>query len=309
MNTMKKLIRNWRLITGLFIIMGFVLCGIYGYTVNYLQLNNLANRSLPPDNTLLRYILAVQTNTENVRGCGFLGTDNGGRDVLSILLGGALTSLLLLSISVTIALVVGIFFSIIPQLVVRKVRHSILNPIIKIIISKIVNFLAYFIIAIPESYPFILPILIFASLSRFNLLVEGVVLGYLFSIQIYHLINLKISLFEKTEHYMAAKEIGLSDATIMFKHILWYYSRNDIILRSLKIAVYSIVIEATLSYLFVSASTEYSSLGKLVFQGGSVSNIYHGIYWQVVPPAVMILVVILGFNLLSDWFFIKFNSK
>jgi peptide/nickel transport system permease protein len=100
------------------------------------------------------------------------------------------------------------------------------------------------------------------------------------------------------DYVTACHAIGLPTLTIILRHITPNILGPVLVLAMLQIAV-AIVTEATLSFLGLGTPLTQPSLGALIQIGSQY--LFSGIWWVVVFPGVMLLVMVVVFNLVADW--------
>jgi peptide/nickel transport system permease protein len=95
----------------------------------------------------------------------------------------------------------------------------------------------------------------------------------------------------------SAQAIGASLWRIWFKYIIPQISALYFILISLSVG-FAILLESSLAFLGLGLSIEEPSWGNMVNRG--VQDIFFSSWQQAVPPAVLIALSVIGFNLLGD---------
>ena len=108
------------------------------------------------------------------------------------------------------------------------------------------------------------------------------------------------------EYIEAAKCLGLSNARIIFKHLLPNSLSSLIVLATLQTA-HSITIEATLSFLGVGVPITEPSLGSLIANG--FDFILSGAYWITFFPGLMLLATVAAINIFGDQLRTIINPK
>lgn len=225
-----------------------------------------------------------------------LGTDNDGRDIFIRVLNGASTYLYAGVLTVLISLIIGILLG--------SVSGYYRGRVSELIASYITNVL--------DAYPRIVILIIVAFISHFNLYTIMITLGILNATRIARIIAGTIESLKNTDFILAAKEIGLSDITIIGKHIVWYNCRHLLSIQIIYGFASVILIEATLSYIGYGIGEPLVSWGRMIYDGSGGRypfNFVEGIYWQAMPPVIAIIVTILGLNLLGDGLSKRFNVK
>lgn len=103
---------------------------------------------------------------------------------------------------------------------------------------------------------------------------------------------------KKMEYVEAARTIGLPNRIIILKHILPNVVNSIIVLATIQIGSF-ILTEATLSFLGVGVPITKPSLGLLVKTGFDV--LFSGLWWAAVFPGLYIMLIVFGINLLGDF--------
>jgi len=108
------------------------------------------------------------------------------------------------------------------------------------------------------------------------------------------------------EYVDAAKASGASDFRVMAKHILPNSIPSILVVASVELAVV-IMLEATLSFLGVGVPHTKPSLGMMISLGRDY--IFAGKWWLVVFPGAALTGMVIGINLVADWLRDELNPK
>ena len=219
----------------------------------------------------------------------FLGTDGAGRDVLSAIIFGLRTSLVVAITSACIALVIGLFVGLI---------SAYFGGFIDSFFMRIVD--------IQLSFPAILVALVLLALLGKG--VDKVIIALTFVQWAIYARTVRASAMieMKKEYIEAAISLGLSNVRIMSRHLLPNSIAPLIVLATLQTA-HSITIEATLSFLGVGVPITQPSLGSLIANG--FDFILSGAYWITFFPGIMLLATVASINLLGDQLRAIFNPR
>ncbi|MBC7359941.1 MAG: ABC transporter permease [Desulfacinum sp.] len=111
----------------------------------------------------------------------------------------------------------------------------------------------------------------------------------------------------KEEAYvMAAKATGARDFRLLVRHILPNAIPPILVVVAVDLAVV-IMLEATLSFLGVGVPLTEPSLGMMISIGKNY--IYAGMWWMVVFPGAALILLVVGINLFADWLREELNPK
>ena len=218
-----------------------------------------------------------------------LGTDGAGRDVLSAILWGLRTSLIVVISSAAIALILGLIVGLAAAFYGGRLDAFLMR-----------------VVDIQLSFPAILVALVLLALLGKG--IDKVIIA-LAVVQwaVYARTVRATAMVERAKEYVeAAKCLGLSDVRIIFKHLLPNSLSSLIVLATLQTA-HSITIEATLSFLGVGVPITEPSLGSLIANG--FDFILSGAYWITFFPGLMLLATVAAINIFGDQLRTIINPK
>jgi len=210
----------------------------------------------------------------------WLGTDGAGRDVLSAIIYGLRTSLIVAFSSAIIALSVGLFVGLIA---------AYYGGLFDAFLMRIVD--------IQLSFPAILVALVLLALLGKG--VDKVIIALAIVQWALYARTVRASaIVERRKEYIeAATCLGLSNIRIIWRHLLPNSISPLIVLATLQTA-HSISIEATLSFLGVGVPITEPSLGSLISNG--FDFILSGAYWITFFPGLMLLATVASINIFGD---------
>jgi peptide/nickel transport system permease protein len=111
----------------------------------------------------------------------------------------------------------------------------------------------------------------------------------------------------KQEAYiMAAKATGAKDIRLLLRHLLPNAIPPIFVVVAVDLAVV-IMLEATLSFLGVGVPLTEPSLGMMISIGKNY--IYAGMWWMIVFPGAALILLVVGINLFADWLREELNPK
>lgn len=210
----------------------------------------------------------------------WLGTDGAGRDVLSAIIFGLRTSLIVAISSALIALGIGIFVGLLAAFYGGKIDSFLMR-----------------IVDIQLSFPAILVALVLLALLGKGIDKVIIALAVVQWAIYARTVRAAATVERRKEYIEAASCLGLSNSRIIWKHLLPNSISPLIVLATLQTA-HSISIEATLSFLGVGVPITEPSLGSLISNG--FDFILSGAYWITFFPGIMLLATVAAINVLGD---------
>ncbi|MBU8909642.1 MAG: ABC transporter permease [Desulfobacterales bacterium] len=228
-----------------------------------------------------------------------LGTDNQGRDMLSTMIYGLRTSIIIGFGAVILQGVIGIVVGLLAGYMGGK-TDAILMRVADIQFSFPYLMVAIFLSAIFQvmfglgsfeqlAIPLLTIIIGLSNWPMFARTVRASVMG------------------EKNKEYVeAAKVIGLPKWTIMFRHILPNSLTSVMVISTIQVAN-AVMSEAALSFLGLGMPVTKPSLGSLIRAGQEF--FFSGSWWITVFPGIWLVIFVLVINLLGDWLRDVLNPK
>ncbi len=149
-----------------------------------------------------------------------------------------------------------------------------------------------------DSFPRLVLILLIVAAFKPDIYLIMAVVGITNVPTVAHLIKNKILFLKQKNFIEAATALGLKNAVIIFKHILWHNCRSVLIIQATLGMAEVILIETSLSYLGFGVQEPTPSWGNMVQSGANY--FMQGKFWPSTAPALAILLTIMGFHLLGD---------
>ncbi|MGB1360772.1 MAG: ABC transporter permease [Alphaproteobacteria bacterium] len=228
-----------------------------------------------------------------------LGTDAQGRDMLSTILYGMRTSLIIGFCAVAFQMVLGITLGLIAGYRGGRVDNFLMR-IADIQLSFSTMMVAIIVLAIFQS---IFGMEMYSKLAMFILIV---VIGIAEWPKFARTVRSSVLAEKEKEYVEAAKVMGISTKRIMFLHILPNCLSPILVIATVQIAE-AIITEASLSFLGLGMPVVKPSLGSLISSG--FEYIFSGAWWITAIPGLVLVVLVLAVNLLGDWLRDYFNPK
>ena len=209
----------------------------------------------------------------------WLGTDQYGRDIFSRVMKGAVNSIIVGIVAVSIGISFGILLGSLAAFYKKWVDESIMR------ISDVLY-----------GFPAVLSAILITSILGPGAVNSMMAIG-IFNIPIFARLTraTSLSIWER-DYVTSAKAIGRSDAGIIWRHVLPNILSSLIVQGTVQFAI-AILAEAGLSYLGLGTQPPHASWGRMLqeaqtFMGTSA--------WLAIFPGCAIALAVLGFNLLGD---------
>jgi len=219
-----------------------------------------------------------------------LGTDDQGRDILSTILYGCRTSLIVAfgvvllagSFGVIMGLLAGYYGGRLDALVMRLADTFF---------SFSTTLIAFLLLGLFKQKGVLIVIIAIcvADWVRYARTMRGSVLEV-----------------KEQAYIMAAKATGAKDLRLLLKHLVPNALPPIFVVAAVDLAVV-IMLEATLSFLGVGVPLTEPSLGMMIAIGKDY--VYAGMWWMVVFPGAALVLLVVGINLFADWLREKLNPK
>jgi len=228
-----------------------------------------------------------------------LGTDPQGRDMLSAMMYGLRTSMLVgfgsvalaALVGITLGLVSGYFGGLIDAVIMRIADVQLSFP--AILIALLIDGVARTVIERSVYATVAVPIVIVAIAASYWVQYARTVRG--------------LVLIERGREYVLAAQVtGVGTVRIMFTHILPNVLGPVVVIATINLAL-AILTESTLSFLGVGIPPSQPSLGSLVRIGNEY--LFSGDWWIAIMPGALLASLALAVNLFGDWLRDAFNPR
>ncbi|MBM4309243.1 MAG: ABC transporter permease [Deltaproteobacteria bacterium] len=209
----------------------------------------------------------------------WLGTDQYGRDILSRVMKGAVNSIIVGLVAVSIGLVFGIFLGSLAAFYKRWMDEVIMR------VSDVLY-----------GFPAVLSAILITSILGPGVINSMIAIG-IFNIPIFARLTraTSLSIWER-DYVTSARAIGRSNTGIIWRYILPNILSPLIIQATVQFAI-AILAEAGLSYLGLGTQPPHASWGRMLNEAQTFmgTSPYVAIF-----PGCAIALAVLGFNLLGD---------
>jgi peptide/nickel transport system permease protein len=259
----KRFWRNRLAVVGLVIVAGLLLAAI------------LAPLIAPHDPGLQD--LAAKRTPPGVR--FFLGADEFGRDILSRIIYGTRVALLVGTVSVGIALALGLFFGIVSGYV-GGVLDSLVSRGMEIFLA----------------FPYLLLAIAVVSALGPGVLNTTLAVGIWAMPAFTRIVRASVLSLREMDYIQAARAMGAPTRAILLRHLLPNFLPTLIVYSTLYMAN-AILVEAALSFLGLGVQPPTASWGLMVATGRDFLLLAPHI---TTIPGLAIMLAVLGFNLLGD---------
>lgn len=207
------------------------------------------------------------------------GTDNLGRDLYSRAAASARVSMAVAALATLIAILIGVPIGL---------AAGYAGGALELILMRFVDALY----AIP-SIVLALAMLVILGNGVVNI---GIAISLIYVPIFARLVRGESLLVRNLDYVAAARSMGAPPLRIVLKHV-WPNVRSPIIVQASLVLGFSILIEASLSYLGFGVDPSVPTWGRMTRGGYSYLSVSP---WVALVPGVIIFVVVLSFNLLGD---------
>lgn len=209
----------------------------------------------------------------------WLGTDLLGRDLLTRILYGARTSLIIGIVANGVALLIGTLVGV----TAGYFRGGIGSALMRFT-------------DLMMAFPALLLAICLAAVFQPSLWIVAMVIALVNWVQTARVIYTETSSLAEREFIDAERTIGAGAPRILFRHILPHLLPTIIVWGTLGIST-TVLLEATLSFLGIGVQPPTASWGNIIFEN---QTYFQAAPWLVFFPGAAILALALAFNLIGD---------
>jgi peptide/nickel transport system permease protein len=212
-------------------------------------------------------------------GAYWLGTDLLGRDLLTRILHGARTSLIIGVVANGLALVLGTFVG---------VTAGYARGWVGMVLMRLTDLMM--------AFPALLLAICLAAILEPSLWIVALVIALVNWVQVARVIYTETTSLAEREFVQAGRAIGAGHGRLLLRHVLPHLVPTIVVWGTLGIST-TVLLEATLSYLGVGVQPPEPSWGNIIFEN---QTYFQAAPWLVFFPGAAILLLALAFNLVGD---------
>jgi len=209
----------------------------------------------------------------------WLGTDLLGRDLLSRILHGARTSLVIGLVANGLALVIGTFVGI---------TAGYFRGWIGAVLMRFTDLMM--------AFPALLLAICLAAIFEPSIWIVAMVIALVNWVQTARVVYTETSSLAARDFIAAERTLGAGTGRILWRHILPHLLPMIIVWGTLGIST-TVLLEATLSFLGIGVQPPMPSWGNIIFEN---QTYFQAAPWLVFFPGAAILLLALAFNLVGD---------
>jgi len=209
-----------------------------------------------------------------------MGTDHLGRDVYSRVLYGAIVALEVAALSMVLSSVVGTVFGLFSGFLGGKS-----DRLFSIVMDSI------------YAFPGLILAIAIAAMIGPGIVNMSIAIAVVYIPTYFRMIRGQVLSIKEQLYVEAARALGASNSTILFRYIFSNIIPSLVVVLSLNVAD-AILTEAGLSFLGLGIPPPTPDWGFDLSKGKSF--LPGGYWWMITFPGIMIVIVVLGFSLLGE---------
>ena len=223
--------------------------------------------------------MSMEARLEGPSESHLLGTDQFGRDLLSRIMVGSETSILVGVIAVGIGMGLGVFLGMLSGYFGGWLDETFMRLMDAV-----------------QGFPAILSALLITAVFKPSVVISMVAIGVAFLPVFARLTRASFLELRDREFVLAARALGTGDAALIGRHILPNTLAPLIVQATISFPV-AILAEAALSYLGLGTQPPHPSWGLMLREAQAFLGLSP---WFAIFPGTAIALTVLGFNLLGD---------
>lgn len=208
-----------------------------------------------------------------------MGTDLLGRDLMTRLLFGAQTSLIIGVVANGLALLIGTLVG---------VTAGYFRGFTGALLMRFTDLMM--------AFPALLLAICLAAIFQPSLWIVAMVIALVNWVQVARVLYTETTSLTERDFVAAARTLGAGHLRIVFRHILPHLLPTIIVWGTLGIST-TVLLEATLSFLGIGVQPPTPSWGNIIFEN---QTYFQSAPWLVFIPGAAILLLALSFNLVGD---------
>jgi peptide/nickel transport system permease protein len=209
----------------------------------------------------------------------WFGTDLLGRDLLSRLIFGAQTSLIIGIVANGLAVLIG---------AVIGITAGYFRGMVGTVLMRFTDLMM--------SFPALLLAIVLAAIFKPSLWIVVLVIAMVNWVQVARVLYTETRSLAEREFIEAERALGAGSLLILLRHILPHLVSTIVVWATLGIST-TVLLEATLSFLGIGVRPPTPSWGNIIFEN---QTYFATAPWLVFIPGAAIILLALAFNLLGD---------